>query len=552
MERAERMRQILAAKSTTLYDVSRQSARMFGRSSRFYVPHNLYSSIAQSSFSPAIHQMLALSRITNYRLSNWLAVFGFDLDAITGLQFRIPRRRTALLDSSVYDTDSWIPWFRERSRAGQVPAIAPLGSLVAPSAPRRARELPGRSASRFLYAKVGEEDPYAFPAFAPGSIVRADTEGAGSATDAPANGAALSFLIEYDGGWTCAPLASLGKGRVLLLAPQRPCLEREVRLGSEARILGAIDAEIRPTIHRGTGRMAGIAPVGPQPRFERAAGHPTNLKDVLRQSRLGLGLSFRDASSQTRLIANLLSEERYFTAASTLSDYETLTEPPKHVHKILTLCLLYGLPFDEFLRACGLPLDDAGSEPMPDEFVFGRMSGHDGPPSADAPADGIGPAGGFLGTLLKEWGEVPLFLRQSLREITGLKDLSLFDVFWVGGEDPPLHPWLAGATLAAVNRRAKKPPRPRKRTVCEPSLYILLKRGGEFLCGRTTLEGEQLVVHPYPGGPVGPLRFVDGVDAELVGQVVAIARHLGNRFGPARSDQGSPREVSGARVSLPP
>ena len=77
--RAERVRQILSSRGLTLYRVSRQSADIFGRLSPSFIPHSLYYDLEISAFSPGIQQLLALSRITNYRLSDWFAVFGFDL-----------------------------------------------------------------------------------------------------------------------------------------------------------------------------------------------------------------------------------------------------------------------------------------------------------------------------------------------------------------------------------------------------------------------------------------------------------------------------------------
>ena len=174
MDRAEQVRQILSTRGLTLYRVSQQSAEIFGRSSRFYVPHSLYYDVADPSLIPTIHQMLALSQITNYRLCDWLAVFGFDLDAISRLRLLVPRQRTTLLDSSVYDGQAWIPWFADRPNTGQLPRIAPLGQFLAFATPRRATELLARSKRTFLYAKVGEEDLYAFPHLAPGSVVRVD------------------------------------------------------------------------------------------------------------------------------------------------------------------------------------------------------------------------------------------------------------------------------------------------------------------------------------------------------------------------------------------
>jgi hypothetical protein len=174
--RAERVRQILSTRGLTLYQVSRKSSEIFGRSSPSYIPHNLYYDVSVASLSPSIHQVLALSRITNYRVSDWLAVFGFDLDAIPWLQSILPKKRTVILDSTVYDTDTWIPWFAEKLGSEIKAAIVPLGQLLIPHAPVTAKELLALDESRFLYAKVGQEDSLAFPDIGPGSIIRIDAE----------------------------------------------------------------------------------------------------------------------------------------------------------------------------------------------------------------------------------------------------------------------------------------------------------------------------------------------------------------------------------------
>ncbi len=247
MDRAEQVRRILGTRGLTLYRVSQQSAQIFGRSSRFYVPHNLYYDVAASSVIPTLHQILALSHITNYRLCDWLAVFGFDLELIPQLRLLAPRERTTLLDSSVYDAYARIPWFDERPLAGPVPPIAPLILLLAPAAPRRAADLLALAERRFLYGKVGETDLHAFPHLAPGSIVRVDVERSRELlSGAKADANAPLFFVEHDLGWTCSQVVRLAKDRVFLLSPQHPCAQREVKLGSEARILGVIDAELRP------------------------------------------------------------------------------------------------------------------------------------------------------------------------------------------------------------------------------------------------------------------------------------------------------------------
>ncbi len=525
MDRAEQIRQILSTRGLSLYRVSQQSAEIFGRSSRFHIPHNLYYDVADPSLIPTIHQMLALSHITNYRLYDWLAVFGFDLDHIFRLQLLVPKQRTTLLDSSIYDIHAWIPWFVDRPNKGPVPPIAPVGQFLASETPRRAAELSALNKRRFLYAKVGEGDVLAFPHLAPGSIVRIDGRRSGELlSEGKDNSAPWLFLVEHGSGFTCSQLVVLEKDRIVLHSPERPCAQLELRLGKEARILGVVDAEIRSLTGQRTvetpHRLAGL----PKPPSLHAPHLQTSLKDLLRDSRLRVGLSFREASSMSRWIANRVSDQLYFAAPSTLSDYETLLAPPRHIQKIIALCILYCIDFQEFLRVCGLPLDQDGHDPIPDELVPRQPPNRSRDLHAPIGQEHLPEHGGFLDSLLKQWEEVPLFLRDSLDEFTGLKNFSLSDVFWVGGDKVPSHPLLINATFAIVNRRIKNPAQ--SKTACEPPLCLLLKRDGSYLCGCCALHQGMLIVRAYPGGRLATQQFKNGIDAEVIGQVTTVLRRL--------------------------
>ena len=523
--RAELVRQILSTRDVTFYRVSQLSAEMFGRSSPFYLPRNLHSDLAVSSATPTLYQLIALSRITRYRLSDWLAVFGLDLNVIPQLQVLVSHRRTVILDSAVYDTEAWVAWFVERSGSAGRAAIAPLGQLLAPARTERAKNLLPHNETHFLYAKVGQQDLLAFPDIAPGSIVRVDAR---RANESPAKNSSdpRIFLVEYDLGFACSRLSTLGNDRVVFRSPQLPFAEGGFSLGRDLRVLGTVDAELRALTHRG-GPAAQFAVSAAQsgerlPRNDQEM----NFKQLLRRSRARSGLSFREASKISRWIAQKLGDSRYFTAASTLSDYETLAAAPRQIQKIITLCILYATSFADLLRASNLPLEETGAEPIPEKFMA-----HAIPPggSKASSANRQGPVrkqNGFFDLLLERWREIPLFLRRSLSGFTRVPNFSVSDVFWVGGDPDPIHPWLRNAEFVTINRRIQKPASSRKTTFWEQPLYVLLTRDGRYLCGCCTLESGFVVVHPYPDRPFTPRQFKNGTDAEVVGQVTTILRRL--------------------------
>lgn len=527
MDRAERVRQILGVRGLTLYRVSREAAQKFGPSSPFFIPHNFYSDLAHAVCIPSIEQVFALSQITNYRLADWLAVFGINLKVIPRLQLCVAKRRTTVLDSFVYDLSAWVPWFSERPSLAPAASVAPLTQLLAWGRPRRAEQVAAFNQKRFLYVRVGQEDMLALPGLAPGSIVRADPSRSQEVwRSREAGGAGRFFLVEYGVGFTCSRVLPAGKNTALLYSPESPCAQVEVHLDQDARILGMIDAELRPLGHPARWELAPQRVVPGRAKQPPASGPQARLGDLLRVARIRAGLSFREASAVSRQIAGRLSDELYFAAPSTLSDYETLSAPPRHIQKIITLCGMYGIAFREFLRCSGLALEQAGRDGIPDELVPREVPDRGENFRPDSGATDPLEENGFLDSLLRQWEEIPLFLRDALSGLTGLKSVTLSDVFWVGGNRNPLHPTLVNAALVLVNRRIKKARQHPERPACQQPLYLILKRSGGYLCGPCSLNDGNLVVPAYPAGSARAQVLRDGVDAEVIGQIIAILRRL--------------------------
>jgi hypothetical protein len=529
VSRADRVRKILFTRGLTLFQASRHSAEIFGRSSPYYLPHHLYSDLAAPSRTPSIHQVVALSRVSNYRLCDWLAVFGFRLEDIPRLQSLLPLKRTVMLDSSVYDENALIPWFAERQPPGPDPGIAPLGYFLEPGPPRRAKTLRSLSGKRFLYAKLGAADRLAFPDLMPGSIVRIDpSRAAERPPDAATSPSRQIFLVEHESVLRCGRLQRKTKDRIVLCSVKFPFSRVELNSDPAFRIYGAVDAELRPLTHPAVFCQAAASANAAIARESRRASNGTRaLGELIRRSRIRAGFSFREASALSRRIGQVLADEMYFTAVGTLSEYETLTYPPRHIQKIISICILYDIGFWDFLRTARLPIDSLGGEPIPDELACpqGARSKEGSWENETAGDTGRG-KDGFLSGLIDQWEEIPLFAKDAMADLSGIRDLSIRDVFWVGGERDVIHPYLENATFAVVNRRLKKPGKTTARTVWEQPLYIVLKRDGGFLCGACTLERGVLSIHPYPDRPVAFRQLRNGIDAEMIGQVMTVIRRL--------------------------
>lgn len=517
----ERVRSILASKDLTLHRASRQSETMYGRSSPYFLPHNLYFDLRSGRFSPSIHQLFALSRISGYLFADWLRVFGFQLEDLSRLQILLPSRRTVLLNSSLDDPNAWVPWFDTRPHTTPAPPVAPLAHLLKFTHLRRLRSLSEIAGRSFIYAKIGQDDVLAFPDLLPGSIVRVDP----SISDGliTAKGGVTSsriFLLQHSKGLFCCRLRVFEGGLIVPVTTQLPYAQIELPVPGAANLLGTVDLEIRPA----QGVEQPEVPKDLSKHWTPGVLTPElKLSHLLRSARTRLNLSLREASAMTRRIAELLGDDRYAISQSSLSDYEVLDMPPRHFHKAMSLCVVCGLPFTLFLKAIGILLEKSGIESMPDYFVSRASS--QGAHNIARDDDEVF-AEGFLEKLFKECGGVPFFLRNSIEGISGLSGVSLDDFVWIGGEQNPLHPYLTNGLLVLVNRRKKRPTYFRSKPLWQQPIYVLQKRDGTYLCACCGIENGTLVVHPYSHQFYRPIQLRYHHDAEVIGQIVAIARKM--------------------------
>ena len=521
-ELAERVRSILETRELTLYQVSQKSEALYGHSSPYFLPHNFYYDLKLGTFSPNLYQVFALSRISNYRLSDWLHVLGFNLEDIPRLQVLLPQNRTILLDHSLNDPDARVPWFRNKPGNMATPPIAPLGQLLEFGYLVHQYSLLELNKQRFVYAKIGLQDALAFPDLLPGSIVRADpritTEGIvgenGKTSD-------RLFLIEHRKGLFCCRLQLAGRHRALPVSSCLPYAQVELQLRGQVRVLGAVDLEIRP-VNRAE------RPEVPEELARRWKPEPLpeswgKLSQLLRNGRMRMALSFRDASALSHRIADTLGDGRYSMSVSSLSDYEARDTPPRHLHKVITLCLLYAVRFRTFLNTVGITPEEAGEEAIPDRFIPRQSPA--GPHGSFVDAGKLD-CEAFLGELIRQCEDIPLFLRGSTGALSGLASPSLRDFYWVGGVRNALHPYLRNGLLAIVDRNKKKPLHSTSKPLWQQPLYVVLKRDGTYLCGCCGRENGMLVIHHYSEHFHRPEEFRIHHDAEVVGRVVTLVRRL--------------------------
>jgi len=524
---AEAAREMLRAKAFTLYRVAALARARYPQQPAFHIRRNFYSQL-RSGLSPTFQQVLALSGLTGSRLWDWLAVFGFSLGDIPHMQAVLTRPRTVLIDKDLVDPQSTIPFLRYRRPGAALPAAAPLSQLLERSGSQEADSLTPPTRGDFVYARIGTEDTLAFPELVPGSIVRADPQLLGSSLlGASGQRSHHLFLVEHGRGLNCGRLRVSGPNRVAFVTSSPSPANVEFRLGTEARILGVVDLELRfcpASRQRGTGNArlevsSDLAePWNSTPIKARAGQRPGALIET---ARLRAGLSFRSASNLSRTIAKTLGDHRYFASSSTLSDYETADKLPRHIHKLFTLAIVYSFPLRDLIRSFGIALDDFAKIAVSQRTnVWRTLRTSSIRQTKDQIRDG------FFENVRIQFGHLPLFLKTALPTLSGLAHISLRDVFWLGGEANPLHPLLRGASFVLVNRRSKKPRIFPQSPLWTQPLYLLQHRAGSYLAGSCAIEDSRLTVYAYPQGVTEGQPVRRHIDADVVGQIVGVARSL--------------------------
>ncbi len=281
-------------------------------------------------------QLVALSQVTGCRFSDWMKLCGFDLRLILPLQLEVHTERTALITPAHPVSPHDFSLVHEKSRVER--------------------------SDRYFFAKVGSGDNVVYPKLLSGSVVRADRCYLPQIRSAE-RADELLWLVEHPGGLVCCHVKRINNEHVVLLPNRYPLSAWPLRLSQEARVLGLIDLELRPRRPQQFGseyRAVKTDTVATIP----CGNHAMSLSTLLRSSRARTGLTLRAAHQKTVRVAQLLQNPEYRIPLGLLSDYEAVDRFPRHIAKIISLCVVYGIDFWQLMKAGGSQIDDAGKAPL--------------------------------------------------------------------------------------------------------------------------------------------------------------------------------------------
>lgn len=247
----------------------------------------------------------------------------------------------------------------------------------------------------------------------------------------------------------------------------------------------------------------------------------------LRRFRLRKGLTYRDVEEASAKIAAVKLNPEFALSISRLSEIENRDALPT-LHRLYSLCVIYRLSFKDILSWYGLDLNEL----MADQDLFQ-------PRCLDSKTYLMGSSGddrqevkipvrldpglnlrstSYLTRMIEAWGKVPVVLLDQLN----LRD---YRYGWVGLEDWMMYPLIPPGAFLQIDVQRRHVESGGWRSEHERPVYFIEHHNG-YACGWCSLREKNLILQPHPLSPCAPQIFSFPQEAEIVGQVVGLAKQL--------------------------
>ncbi len=264
--------------------------------------------------------------------------------------------------------------------------------------------------------------------------------------------------------------------------------------------------------------------------------------EQLKDLRSRLGITTRDVAEFSQRIAEAEGNPEFQISNAWLTQIENSDSVPS-IFKLYSLSAIYRMKFTDLLLLYGLDLQKLGmhqlAAPLPHTHLT-SLEVYDADRTVSFPirfdrsfdVDNTN----LLSRMVELWGEVPIALIQHL-------DIRHSQYGYVGLQDYTLYPLLRPGSFVQIDSRVRKVQPLRRRTEFDRAIYFVELRDG-YACAWCDLLDDHLLLLPHPLSPCSVRKFKFGTDAEIVGQVTAVAMRLSDPSDSAPDDNARlPRRV---------
>jgi len=244
------------------------------------------------------------------------------------------------------------------------------------------------------------------------------------------------------------------------------------------------------------------------------------LKDI----RTRLGITTRDVAEFSHKIAEVEGNPEFHISNAWLTQIENSDSVPS-VFKLYSLSSIYRIKFSDILFLYGVDLGNLSKHqltaPMPKTHLT-TLEVYDAEKTVSFPVrfdrsfdvDNTN----LLSRMVEVWGEVPIALIQHL-------DIRHSLYGYIGLQDNTLSPLLRPGSFVQIDPHVRKIQPLRWRTEFDRPIYFVELRDG-YACSWCEMQDGYLLLLPHPLSPRSVRRLNYGTEAEIVGQVTAVAMRL--------------------------
>lgn len=243
----------------------------------------------------------------------------------------------------------------------------------------------------------------------------------------------------------------------------------------------------------------------------------------LREAREALRLKYRDVEQASQTIANVHRNPEFAIGLSRLADIENKGTLPT-VYRLYSLCVIYRLDFTTVLRWYGISIDDLPTDAArlslaKTHIVAFEAQHRDSAVLPIALRDEFDPARTcFISRYVREWGRLPLAM-------LGGVDLKRNRYAYIGMDDWFMYPILFPGSFVQIDESKRQIAREGWAHEYERPMYLVEHRFG-YTCGWCTERAGLLILQPHSSSKEAPQVYKLPGDAEVIGQVVAVAMRL--------------------------
>lgn len=246
--------------------------------------------------------------------------------------------------------------------------------------------------------------------------------------------------------------------------------------------------------------------------------------DRLKDLRNQLGITTREVEDYSRKICEAEGNEDFYISNAWLTHLENRQSIPS-IYKLYSLSVIYRKKFTDLLQVFGIDIDRSAEYQMSSPLQQTHLLSMETPGANKPVTFPVRFDPGFsldktslISRIVEIWGEVPVGLIQQL-------DVRHCQYGYIGLQDYTLYPLLRPGSFVQIDENVNRVSVSEWRTEYDRPIYFVELRDG-YACSWCEVRGAALTLVPHPLSPVGIRQFNYPDEAEVIGQVTAVAMRL--------------------------